>query len=499
MTTKRNYYLAYVRVSSHEQAERNISIPSQIDQINNYCKQNWYIIEKVYKEENSAYKWKRKVFNELLKDLKENNKIKWLIVFKFDRLSRNLDDFVKVDKIIRNKDLELLSVTEPMLNSYLWRYMVRDMQNRAILYSEELSFRVKLWIRKKLQLWWDVWWYVPFWYDKINWKLIPNQKAKIIKDIFTLYSYWIYWIRELTKIIKEKYNLDKLPKIDRLLEKHIYIWKIVKTWKLWNEEYIFWGYDKAWTYVEKYDLNYVIPIISKDLFNLCQKVRKQRATYSKIKNKDYPRIFKCSCWRNLSRDDKKWNIYFRCPKHISSLFPYKCNQNYINLKYVKDELLEIIEKITLTKEIRDKMVEKFNNDIEITLNNKNKILKENKKQLEILKNKQLEITNSFIDNIISKEIFEISSAKINDEIDKINELLDSLEDTDKFLKANQKTIDFIKNLEKLNIEQKTKKSSQVLSALFSIVANLTLTNKKVLNVAIKHPFDILYNLDFTKW
>ena len=40
MITKRNKYLAYVRVSSHEQAERNISIPSQIDQVENYAEQN---------------------------------------------------------------------------------------------------------------------------------------------------------------------------------------------------------------------------------------------------------------------------------------------------------------------------------------------------------------------------------------------------------------------------------------------------------------------------
>jgi DNA invertase Pin-like site-specific DNA recombinase len=40
MTTKGNKYLAYVRVSSHEQAERNISIPSQIEQIENYAKSN---------------------------------------------------------------------------------------------------------------------------------------------------------------------------------------------------------------------------------------------------------------------------------------------------------------------------------------------------------------------------------------------------------------------------------------------------------------------------
>lgn len=151
MEDKLNYYLAYVRVSSHEQAERNLSIPSQIDQIKQYARKNNVIIKKVFKEEQSAYKGKRPVFQKLIKELKRDNNIDGLVVFKFDRISRNLEDFLQIDKIIRARHLEILSVTEPMLSSYLGRYMVRDMQNRAILYSEELSFRVRLGLRKKLQ------------------------------------------------------------------------------------------------------------------------------------------------------------------------------------------------------------------------------------------------------------------------------------------------------------------------------------------------------------
>jgi DNA invertase Pin-like site-specific DNA recombinase len=49
-------YIALVRVSSYEQKERNISIPSQIDQIQRYCTEHKLELVKIYKEENSAYK-----------------------------------------------------------------------------------------------------------------------------------------------------------------------------------------------------------------------------------------------------------------------------------------------------------------------------------------------------------------------------------------------------------------------------------------------------------
>jgi len=80
----------------------------------------------------------------MLKDVKHNKTWRGLVVFKFDRLSRNLEDFIKLEKILKDHNMDLVSVAEPMLNNYLGKYMVRDMQNRAILYSEELSFRVKL-------------------------------------------------------------------------------------------------------------------------------------------------------------------------------------------------------------------------------------------------------------------------------------------------------------------------------------------------------------------
>ena len=112
-------YLAYVRVSSYEQSQRNISIPSQIDQIKHYAKTNSISIKKIYQEEHSAFKHNRPVFSAMLKELENASDVQGVIVFKFDRISRNLDDFMRIDSIIRKKNMEIVSVTEPMLNSYL--------------------------------------------------------------------------------------------------------------------------------------------------------------------------------------------------------------------------------------------------------------------------------------------------------------------------------------------------------------------------------------------
>jgi hypothetical protein len=70
------------------------------------------------------------------------------------------------------------------------------------------------------------------------------------------------------------------------------------------------------------------------------------------------------------------------------------------------------------------MKDKLSLDLESTIKNKNKIIDENEEKLKNLKSKQLDITNSFIDNTISKDVFTISSEKINKDISNINEVLD---------------------------------------------------------------------------
>ncbi len=119
-------------------------------------------MDRIFSEEHSAYKGSRPVFADMLKEIRKNRNWKGVIVFKFDRVSRNLDDFLALEKLMKERGMEVVSVTEPMLNSYLGRYMVRDIQNRAILYSEELSFRIKLGLRKKLQTGGDIGGSPPF-------------------------------------------------------------------------------------------------------------------------------------------------------------------------------------------------------------------------------------------------------------------------------------------------------------------------------------------------
>gem|GEM_PF-6442121 len=116
-------------------------------------------------------------------------------------------------------------------------------------------------------------------------------------------------------------------------------------------------------------------------------------------------------------------MYLRCPNNINSVFTTKCNQKYINIGTIKKDLIKLLKKLYLNESIRDKMKNELNLDLDKTLKNKDLIIYETNNKLSNLKSKQLELTNSFIDSIISKEVFEISSKKISNDIDDLNDIL----------------------------------------------------------------------------
>ena len=80
------------RVSTEEQKDAGNSLPAQIERLKAYCKRKGLEVEKVFSFDESAYKTKRDVFDEIIVYI-QNSKIKLAVCFdKVDRLSRNIFD-----------------------------------------------------------------------------------------------------------------------------------------------------------------------------------------------------------------------------------------------------------------------------------------------------------------------------------------------------------------------------------------------------------------------
>lgn len=103
----------YTRVSTDEQVEKGFSLEAQKRRLIEFCNKNNYQIYKIYSDEGiSGHSIaKRRSLQKMLNDAKEN-KFDCVIVYKTDRLSRNLLDLLTIKKELDSADVELIMSDE---------------------------------------------------------------------------------------------------------------------------------------------------------------------------------------------------------------------------------------------------------------------------------------------------------------------------------------------------------------------------------------------------
>ena len=100
------------RVSSKPQEENGFSLPAQDNFLTAYAAQIDATIVKKFSFAESAKKEGRKHFEEVLKYLRDHRDVKIALFEKTDRLSRNLQDYVKVEELVEELDIEIHLVKE---------------------------------------------------------------------------------------------------------------------------------------------------------------------------------------------------------------------------------------------------------------------------------------------------------------------------------------------------------------------------------------------------
>ena len=106
--------LVYARVSSLEQKERGLSIPSQLKAIRDYAKVNGYNIVKEYVDAKSAKEEDRPIFKDMLAHAVSDDTIKAILVHSFDRFARNQLIFLSCRGLLEKKGIYVYSVTQPI-------------------------------------------------------------------------------------------------------------------------------------------------------------------------------------------------------------------------------------------------------------------------------------------------------------------------------------------------------------------------------------------------
>ena len=228
----------YARVSTEEQAKEGFSIGAQQDKLKNYIKIMDWELHDVYVDEGISGKniTDRKDINRLIADIMKG-KVKNVLVFKIDRLTRNTKDLISLMDLFTEHNCGFNSLTESIdTNTASGRMFVKIIGIFAEFERENLIERITIAYEKKAR---DGYSnsnkYVPYGYSREKGDrniTINEEEAKIVKEIFNMY---LKKHKTFSAIIKElnmrgiksssgiKWNI---PSISYMLSNPLYIGKV---------------------------------------------------------------------------------------------------------------------------------------------------------------------------------------------------------------------------------------------------------------------------------
>ncbi len=216
-------YLALARVSSREQEREGFSLDVQEGALKRYAQQHDGEIVKLFRiAETATRSQERKVFKEMLAYARNHaDELNGLLVYKIDRASRNLFDYVELERLEVEHGLELISVSQPTENTPSGRMMRRTLANMAAFYTEQQSLDVKEGLAKRVENGLFVG-LAPYGYRNIRRdgrgliEVDPVQAPRVAR-IFHLYAYHGHTLDSLQEKLVEEgiVYTDSTPRFSR--------------------------------------------------------------------------------------------------------------------------------------------------------------------------------------------------------------------------------------------------------------------------------------------
>lgn len=271
----------YVRRSS------DISTEKQIEEIQKVCDDKWFIVEWIYKNIPSVFwSWTNEeysnMFNELEKRNSSENKIDIVYVYTISRIAINREELNKIEDVILDNDIQILSIKESYQEGLKWKQSLID-DLTEIIYSKRIKpTQAKMEMDKNYRIW-KISIRLPFWYKYSEDKkiIIDEEKAEIVKDIFSEYVNWKSY-KQIVQYNNENIDTHKnnpelkvdIKKVQSILNNNFYWWEFKINYlnlkedekEYFKSEYPELKIDDNITTIDYSNCIEYEPIISKELF-----------------------------------------------------------------------------------------------------------------------------------------------------------------------------------------------------------------------------------------
>ncbi|MBL7141680.1 recombinase zinc beta ribbon domain-containing protein [Patescibacteria group bacterium] len=167
------------------------------------------------------------------------------------------------------------------------------------------------------------------------------------------------------------------------------------------------------------------PMITKKLFDKCQKVLSDRSRPQKRKVKEFAfrgLLFCGECGCAITSETQKGHNYYRCTKKRG-----KCSQSYIREEVLADQINKQIQKVSLPPSWADKMIEELDKDKEQEAKDGAVFAQNLKSQIKKLEDKLDILLDTHLDGTITKAEYTAKKQKILNQKIEISEKLKDFE------------------------------------------------------------------------
>ena len=329
--TKRKV-VAYIRVSTEEQAKHGYSIEAQRQVLKDYADGHDLAVQEWYVESQSAHKPGRPQFRVMVDYLKAHPTVDGVVCYKIDRLARNLRDYSELSEM---EGVQIISATESLPENASGQLMATVQAAFAKYFSDQLSERVKLGMATKAQKGlWPTNAPIGYFNDQVTKGLtIDSERAPLVQEMFEKYVGSDMSLNALRVWAKDRGLRSRggavLTKstIHRMLQNHAY-------------------YGKVHWAGEVYDGVHQ-PLISKSLFDRAQERLRGKSHPLTKRHFAYRGLLYCGyCGCKITAGLHKGKyIYYRCT-HAKG----KCEQGHIREDRLSELLYPVVEGVHLSEE-----------------------------------------------------------------------------------------------------------------------------------------------------
>ena len=439
---RRKLIAIYCRVSTEEQSENGYSIDEQERLLEEWCKKMGYVIYKCYSDRGISGKniKDRPALKELLSDAKAG-KFDMVISWKINRVSRKLEDVLKIVNLLEKNNITFKSYSEPFETDtpagrmqFQMMALIGEFERGTIAQNVKMGMIAKAksgnWCGGRVLGYDLVPNNSPEEEKKGKNKLKINEKeAEIVRFIFNEYSKGKGYKAITNQINKLGYKTKKgndfsVGSIRDILTNPVYIGEI--------------RYNVRQNWSEKRRRN-INPnpirvkgkheaIIDRELWDKVQLIlESKKGKPSRIYDGEYPltgilRCPKCGAGMVISRttntlaDGTKKRIAYYCCGNWKNKGTSVCNSNTIRVDKANEHVFKKIEELVSNEAMIKAVVKNINKERKDKVKPAKRLLGDIDKELEKLDKRKRKIFEAYEDDILTKEEFQTRKNELNEKI-----------------------------------------------------------------------------------